>query len=303
MPLRRYGPGKLFRRDFRFVRLIQTMSEGFQKIGNSTAALVKLISAMSGKTCFLLLILCLTQIIAHADNLQDTLNQQYKKHVIVLRSPFSSGDQEFDSNGKSLNPAPAGPWLSFGAIYVEKLKLSSNSLSIQGYRVAFGEDRKGKQTLIALGKTVQVEIHLEQPLQSIDQVQAVLRRVFLQGASLDDAKPELRRSDDSTLGEPVYHISKDGMKKDATLAPKPIYTPEPEFSDKARRAKFQGTALLQTVIDKTGKVSRVRLERALGYGLDENAMERVKTWRFEPATRNGLPVAVEIKIEVSFKLS
>jgi TonB family protein len=222
---------------------------------------------------------------------------------MVLRSPFTSGDQKFDSNGKSLNPAPAGPWLLFGAIYVEKLKLSSNNLSIQAYRVAFGVDRKGKQTLIALGKTVQVEIHLEQPLQSIDQVQAVLGRVFLQGASLDDAKPELRRSDDSTLGEPVYHISKDSTKDDATLTPKVTYTPEPEFSDAARKARFQGTAILQIVIDKTGKVSTVRLERALGYGLDENAMESAKTWRFEPATRNGQPVAVEMKIEVSFKLS
>jgi protein TonB len=49
-------------------------------------------------------------------------------------------------------------------------------------------------------------------------------------------------------------------------------------------------------------VTRVRLDRALGDGLDENAMEGVKNWRFIPATRNGQPVAVAMNVEVAFNL-
>ena len=60
--------------------------------------------------------------------------------------------------------------------------------------------------------------------------------------------------------------------------------------------------VLNIVIDKAGKIARIRLERALDMGLDENAMEGVKRWRFNPATRNGQPVAVEMNIEVSFNL-
>ncbi|HEX4604250.1 MAG TPA: energy transducer TonB, partial [Candidatus Angelobacter sp.] len=80
------------------------------------------------------------------------------------------------------------------------------------------------------------------------------------------------------------------------------YTPEPEFSEEARRAKFQGSVVLSIIVDETGHISRVRLERPLGKGLDENAMEGVKTWRFDPAKRNGQPVAMEMRIEVSFNL-
>jgi protein TonB len=37
-------------------------------------------------------------------------------------------------------------------------------------------------------------------------------------------------------------------------------------------------------------------------GLDEKAIEAVSQWRFQPATLNGQPVAVQINVEVSFRL-
>ncbi len=89
---------------------------------------------------------------------------------------------------------------------------------------------------------------------------------------------------------------------DKVLAPRPTYTPEPEFSEQARHAKYQGTVVLWIVVDKTGKIARIRLERPLGMGLDENAMEGIKKWRFNPAIRNSEPVAVAMNIEVSFNL-
>ena len=60
--------------------------------------------------------------------------------------------------------------------------------------------------------------------------------------------------------------------------------------------------VLQIVVTKKGDVVRVRLVRALGMGLDQNAMEGVERWRFSPATRNGQPVAVTLNIEVAFNL-
>jgi TonB family protein len=97
--------------------------------------------------------------------------------------------------------------------------------------------------------------------------------------------------------DPIYHIGDGGV-----VPPKATYTPEPEFSKEAQKAKFQGTVILSIVVDKAGNVSRIRLERALGMGLDENAMEEMKTWRFNPATRKGQPVALEMNIEISFNL-
>jgi TonB family protein len=107
----------------------------------------------------------------------------------------------------------------------------------------------------------------------------------------------LRRVDAIASTEPIYKV-----KKDEVSAPHATYTPEPRFSEAARQAKFQGTVILQIVVDKTGNVAKIRLERALGYDLDDNAMEGVKVWRFEPATKDGQPVAIVMNIEVSFNL-
>jgi TonB family protein len=85
-------------------------------------------------------------------------------------------------------------------------------------------------------------------------------------------------------------------------APKPIYTPEPEYSEEARKAKFQGTVLLSIVVDETGKATRITVARSLGLGLDEKAIEAVKKWRFEPGKLNGKAVAVQATVEVSFRL-
>ena len=216
---------------------------------------------------------------------------------MVLRSPFTHGDQTFDSNGKPLNPPPAGPWLTYGGIYVQNLKLSSNVLRLEGMRVGFGVDKKGEQIQIALGNSMRVELHLDQPIKSVDEAGEVLARVFQAGATLEQAKPEIRRADDSTAGETIYSVKKDGASP-----PRATYTPEPDFSEAARKAGFQGMVILKIVVDKRGDVARIKLDRGLGYGLDENAMEALKVWRFTPATKDGQPVAVEMKVEVSFRL-
>ncbi|MGA9472495.1 MAG: energy transducer TonB [Terriglobales bacterium] len=85
-------------------------------------------------------------------------------------------------------------------------------------------------------------------------------------------------------------------------APKAIYDPDPEYSEEARRAKYQGTVLLWIVVGADGKPRDIRVERSLGMGLDEKAIEAVKQWRFEPSLKDGQPVAVQVNIEVSFRL-
>ena len=85
-------------------------------------------------------------------------------------------------------------------------------------------------------------------------------------------------------------------------APVAIYSPEPEFSEEARKAKYQGTCVLWVVVGPDGRPHDVRVQRTLGMGLDEKAIEAVRTWKFEPARLNGNPVAVQINVEVNFRL-
>lgn len=85
-------------------------------------------------------------------------------------------------------------------------------------------------------------------------------------------------------------------------APVPILKVEPEYSEEARKAKFQGTVLLAIVVDESGKTTNVRVLRPLGMGLDEKACEAVMKWRFRPGYKDGKPVAVMANVEVNFRL-
>ncbi|HYP08272.1 MAG TPA: energy transducer TonB [Bryobacteraceae bacterium] len=85
-------------------------------------------------------------------------------------------------------------------------------------------------------------------------------------------------------------------------APRPIYKPDPRYTDEAREAKISGSVLVSLVIEADGTTSDIVLKRGLHPGLDENAVAAVKTWKFEPARKNGVPVAVVANIEVHFRL-
>jgi periplasmic protein TonB len=85
-------------------------------------------------------------------------------------------------------------------------------------------------------------------------------------------------------------------------APRPIDTPDPVYTEEARQAKIQGTCVLWLVVDAEGHPRDIRVVRGLGYGLDAKAIESVKQWRFEPATKSGVPVNVQVSVEVAFRL-
>ncbi len=84
--------------------------------------------------------------------------------------------------------------------------------------------------------------------------------------------------------------------------PRAIYSPDPAYSEEARKAKFQGTVGLSAVIGVDGRPRDLWISRSAGLGLDENSLETVRTWRFEPGTKNGKPVPVRMYIEVNFHL-
>ncbi|HTH42369.1 MAG TPA: energy transducer TonB [Terracidiphilus sp.] len=86
-------------------------------------------------------------------------------------------------------------------------------------------------------------------------------------------------------------------------APVPLFQPEAEFSDEARRAKYQGVCLVGLIVDAQGNPQNVHIVRALGMGLDEKAMEAVRKYKFKPAMRDGkTPVPVYVNVEVNFRL-
>jgi periplasmic protein TonB len=85
-------------------------------------------------------------------------------------------------------------------------------------------------------------------------------------------------------------------------APRTLYAPDPDYSEEARKAKYQGTVVLWTIVGPDGKPREIRVVRSLGMGLDEKAVEALRKWRFAPAYKEGQPVAVQINVEVNFQL-
>jgi protein TonB len=84
--------------------------------------------------------------------------------------------------------------------------------------------------------------------------------------------------------------------------PQLIYSVDPEFSDEARRAKYQGVCIVSVIVDAQGNPQNVHVSRSLGMGLDEKAVEAVKQYKFKPAYYHGRPVAVEIDVVVNFRI-
>src|SRR6266496_2416346 len=84
--------------------------------------------------------------------------------------------------------------------------------------------------------------------------------------------------------------------------PKEVFSPEPEYSEEARKAKFQGTCVVQLVVGPDGLPHDMKVVRTLGLGLDEKAIEAVQKWKFEPGKKDGVPVATLVNVEVQFHL-
>jgi len=96
--------------------------------------------------------------------------------------------------------------------------------------------------------------------------------------------------------ETVYEVG-DGVE-----APKPVYRPIPEYTDSARKRKINGSVTLAMIVTPEGKVRDLKVVKSLDKGLDKQALAAVSTWRFEPATKDGKPVAVHLSADVTFRL-
>jgi TonB family protein len=85
-------------------------------------------------------------------------------------------------------------------------------------------------------------------------------------------------------------------------APTLIYKVEPAYSEWAKRQGIEGTVTMQAVIAPDGTVSELRVLRSLDPDLDQKAIEAVRQWRFQPGMKDGQPVPVAARIEVTFRL-
>jgi TonB family protein len=77
---------------------------------------------------------------------------------------------------------------------------------------------------------------------------------------------------------------------------------KPDYTEDARRRNIRGDVLMEIVVKRDGTVGDVHVLRGLGYGLEDRAVEAVKQWTFNPATRKGVPVDVLVEVAMEFRL-
>ena len=117
---------------------------------------------------------------------------------------------------------------------------------------------------------------------------------------IDDAgKPESTLSYKKPTTTVVGDVFKVG---NGVSAPKMIFSPDPDYTEEARRERYEGNCVLSAIVTPEGKTRDIHVTKAIGYGLDEKAIEALSQWRFRPAMKDGKPVAVQIAVEIGFHM-
>ncbi len=125
---------------------------------------------------------------------------------------------------------------------------------------------------------------------------ALCAAVVLTAASCVSGQDQPAANSQTAPSPEVYKIGT------GVTPPRPIRQTDPEFSEQARKQHFQGTCILGLIVGEDGMPRNIRIIKPLGHGLDEKAIEAVRSWKFDPARKDGKPVAVEIAVEVDFHL-
>ena len=113
---------------------------------------------------------------------------------------------------------------------------------------------------------------------------------------------EIRRDPVQSAPEPGNDEGRVDRAGKGFTPPRLLSKVEPEYSEEARKSGIQGTVTLSVEIGEDGRVHNAKVLKSLGSGLDEEAVEAVKQWKFRPAQRNGTAVKTSAQIELSFSL-
>jgi TonB family protein len=89
---------------------------------------------------------------------------------------------------------------------------------------------------------------------------------------------------------------------DGISSPSCLYCPNPNYTDPARAAKFNGTVIMAVTVSPLGRTIEARVARGAPYGVNDTALKAVRDWQFKPAMREGAPVACTVMIEATFRL-
>jgi TonB family protein len=272
------------------------------------------------------LLVCLPLLRA-AESVKD-LAHNLKGKTLFLRGMYVENELSFDSDGKPTTQATPGPF-SISAIRIDQVHVEGSTLEINGRRTVLmntGMADMPQPRDIRFIPSAPVHIVMNGDPAHPEALAQLVKKVF--AASVEDVlagKSEAQRNadlftvayssrstqaspmDSSAAGIPdpanpgstipVYKTSQRGL-----TYPRAVYTVDPEFTDEARKKKFNGTYIVGMIVDTQGFPIRVHVIRSADPGLEDNSIAAVSQYRFSPAILEGKPVPVELAVEITFRI-
>lgn len=243
---------------------------------------------------------------------QTALRAQYVKKVLVFRKSFRVlGRLDVNADGSVTgNPKP-GFWSMDGACQVQDLEFRQDSITVKCAKLWANVKDDGQlhyfpASAALKGKTdypqgVDVVFRTAKEEMSANNFKERLNQIFLrEGESLLTATPAPIVAYIQKMAiEP--DIDPSGGKPFDGTPPKAISTPSPDLSREAALVGQAGKEGFVALVDKEGRASVMAFTHILQYGLEETTMEAVKGWKFQPAMKDGQPVAVRMAMEVEYK--
>lgn len=255
------------------------------------------------------------------------LQKEYGGKVLTLRHFYSGEHLRFDCSGNLIGTATPGIWTVEGQLRVHKVSLAGGAVHIRGERVFSFYDAETKQMrdVASVSKSeakakhlrkdvaqwaahnnkVEVDVECSPAPAEMSDVAQLMNSVFLAPQeSLSDFVPSFWKSwlqpDSGTESKKqqagIFRVGS------GVTAPRATSAPDPTYSTVAKEAHYQAVTVLWMVVNTSGVPENIRIQRAAGLGLDEQAVLAVRNWRFDPATKDGQPVSVQINVEVNFRL-
>jgi hypothetical protein len=227
------------------------------------------------------------------------------KQRFLLRGMSADAVVTFDWTGNGAR-AETPKVRTFGVVIPESVSTKGDRIEIQGQRSTLSTNERGRYELTGM-TPVKVEVMLggadpgsvypqlkgglffTDLNEALGAVPAIYRKLIPNDASKrQTGKDDFQTTTPCTAG-PV-------------TPPKVLHTVDPEFSEEARRKKFNGSVVLAVTVEPTGQTGDIWLARAAGMGLDEQGAKAVRGYVFQPATCGGTPVAVALQIGVNFQI-
>jgi TonB family protein len=282
--------------------------------------MLTILRSSRARSTFVFLFACSFVPALKAQSTEADIKTKLMDQPLFLRGCWGDDKLHFDSAGTLREKSSVVAFTLCGFEFKDA-HLKQDKLILDGRRIGLElkDDEQFRVPLNAgkIGSQQDESIHLEVAASPTGDYGPALDAVFVNGLpNLIPSMPSYWRpyalkyftpiveSDASTAEQTSQQapVPKPARVGDAIKAPKLLHAKEPTFNDFARRLQYSGVVVVNFHLEPDGTVTNMSIVHALGMGLDERALAAVQKYTFSPATQNGIPVLVELNVEINFEI-